>query len=199
MFGEDLFDEILETNCYAHQKLADNTCLARWRDITKPEVKAYFGICVIMGLNILPKVADYWSSNIFMGNEGIKRVMPKNRFKEISQYLHLNDTSREPACGDANFDKCRPALTVVLRNVQHCYSPTKNISINEGMIALKGRLSFRQYLPAKPTKYGIEVWMAADASNCYVVNFSFYLGSDGKFEGATGLDTMWLWIWHVPF
>ena len=32
------------------------------------------------------------------------------------------------------------------------------------MIAFKGRL-FRQYLPAKPTKNGIKVWMAADASN----------------------------------
>lgn len=118
-----------------------------------------------------------------MGNEGIKQVMPKNRFKEISQYLHLNDTSRELARGDANFDslyKCRPALTATLRNVQCCYSPTKNISIDEGMIAFKVRLSFRQYLPAKPTKCGIKVWMAADASNGYVVNFSVYLGSDGQ-------------------
>ncbi|KAL9978523.1 hypothetical protein ACROYT_G016049 [Oculina patagonica] len=192
MFGEDLFDKIVEeTNRYARQKLADNQQrLAKWRDITKPELKAYFGICVIMGLNILPKVADYWSSDIFMGNEGIKRVMPKNRFEEISQYLHLNDTSREPARGEANFDrlyKCRPALTAVLRNVQRCYSPTKNISIDEGMIAFKGRLSFRQYLPAKPTKYGIKVWMAADASNGFVINFSVYLGSDGQIRRRHGL------------
>ena len=48
------------------------------------------------------------------------------------------------------------------------------------MIAFKGRLSFRQYLPAKPTKYGIKGWMAADSSNGYVVNFSVYLGSVGE-------------------
>ena len=116
--------------------------------------------------------------------------MPKNRFEEISQFLHLNDTSREPARGEANFDrlyKCRPALTAVLRNVQRCYSPTKNISIDEGMIAFKGRLSFRQYLPAKPTKYGIKVWMAADSSNGYVVNFSVYLESEGKNRRIHGL------------
>ena len=36
------------------------------------------------------------------------------------------------------------------------------MSINEGMIAYKGRVSFRQFMPAKLTKYGIKVWMAAD-------------------------------------
>ena len=36
------------------------------------------------------------------------------------------------------------------------------MSINEGMIAYQGRLSFRQFVPAKLTKYGVKVWMAAD-------------------------------------
>ena len=31
-------------------------------------------------------------------------------------------------------------------------------------------------MPAKPTKYGIKVWMAADAKNGYVSNFAVYLG-----------------------
>jgi hypothetical protein len=37
------------------------------------------------------------------------------------------------------------------------YNPNKEQSIDEGMIAFKGRLSFKQYLPAKPTKFGIKV------------------------------------------
>lgn len=46
------------------------------------------------------------------------------------------------------------------------------------MIAYKGRISFRQYMPKKPTKYGIKVWMAADSSNGYVLNFNTYLGKE---------------------
>ena len=129
------------------------------------------------GINNLPITADYWSSDIFIGNDGIKQTMIKNRFEEISQIFHLNTSSEEPASGKEIFDrlyKCRPALTSILRNAQRCYSPKKNISIDEGMIAFKGGLSFRQYLPAKPTKYGIKVWMAADA------DFSVYLGSEGQ-------------------
>lgn len=58
--------------------------------------------------------------------------MPKNRFEEISQFLLLNDSSREPA-RDVNFDrlyKFRPTLNAVLRNVQRCYLPTKNLSVD---------------------------------------------------------------------
>lgn len=52
------------------------------------------------------------------------------------------------------------------------------------MIGFKGRLSFRQYMPAKPTKYGIKVWMAANSSNSYVLNFAVYLGKevDGRWR-----------------
>lgn len=53
MFDEDRFEKIVGEN---RQKLADNEQrLGRWRDVCKPEVKAYFGMCVIMGMNILPK------------------------------------------------------------------------------------------------------------------------------------------------
>ena len=119
MFGEDLFEKIfMETNRYARQKLADNEQhLDRWRDVNKDEMKAYLGICVIMGINNLPKIADYWSSDIFIGSDEIKQTMTKNRFEKISQFCHLNNSSEEPACGEENFDrlyKCRPALTSIL-------------------------------------------------------------------------------------
>jgi len=44
------------------------------------------------------------------------------------------------------------------------------------MIAYKDRLFFQQFMPAVPTKYGIKVWMAADAKNGYVSNLAVYLG-----------------------
>lgn len=48
---------------------------------------------------------------------------------------------------------------------------TMNISVDEGMIGFHGSLSFRQYKPAKPIKYGIKIWMTADSSNGFVLNF----------------------------
>ena len=45
------------------------------------------------------------------------------------------------------------------------YSPHREVTVDEAMIAFRGRLSFRQYLPAKPTKYGIKVWVREDSTN----------------------------------
>ena len=192
IFSDELIDLIVrETNRYARQKLAgNNTRLAKWNDATRQEVKAYLGICIVMGINNLPRLAMYWSSDPLIGNTGIQNIMTKNRFEELSQYLHFSNSETEPQRDEENFDrlyKVRSLLSGVLENSQKAYEPSKNISIDEGMIAFKGRLSFRQYLPAKPTKYGIKVWMAADSKNGYVNNFSVYLGKEANVPRANGL------------
>ena len=171
---------VVETNRYARQKLSTSPeRLANFVLVTRAEIKAFMGINIIMGIAKLPQVALYWSSDDYFGNQGIKKVMSKNRFEEIGSYLHFNDSSVEPARGTLGFDclyKIRPIFNSILGNCQTKFKPTKNLSADEGMIGFRGRLSFRQYMPAKPTKYGIKVWMAADSSNGYVLNFDVYLG-----------------------
>ena len=38
-------------------------------------------------------------------------------------------------------------------------------SVDEAMIPFKGRLAFKQYMKDKPTKWGIKVFVLADATN----------------------------------
>ena len=185
IFSEAMLDHlVVETNNYARQSLANNQRrLDSWKEVSKDELKAFFGLCIVMGINRLPEISDYWKDDSFLCNEGIKRVMPRNRFQEISQFLHFADNLQIPVRGQDGFDrlfKVRPVLNEVLFNSQRVYLPGENISVDEGMIAFKGRLGFRQYMPAKPTKYGIKVWMAADAQNGVVVNFNVYLGSEAR-------------------
>ena len=178
-FNDEILNVIVrETNRYARQKLVGQA-LDKWQDVTLFEIKAFLGVCVVMGVNPLPCTADYWSSDPFLGNEGIQKVMTKNRFENISRFFHFNDSSVEPRRGDDGFDrlyKVRPILTHFNVKIQELYKPGKHISVDEGMIGFKGRLSFRQYMLAKPTKYGIKVWIAADASNGFVINHEVYLG-----------------------
>ena len=181
--GDDLWDWLVyQTNFYARQKLTTfPRRLAKFTDVTRHEMKAYFGIRIIMGIVRLPSIALYWSTDDFFGNVGIKKVMTKNRFEEINAFLHFNDSTREPARGTDGFDrlyKVRPVIDYVKGNFLSNFQPSKNISVDEGMIAYKGRVSFRQYMPQKPTKYGIKVWMAADSSNGYILNFNTYLGKE---------------------
>ena len=190
--GEDLLNKIVqETNLYARQKLADSPArLAKFRPVTLAELKAFLAVNIIMGMVRLPSLDQYWSTDDFFGNVGIKKVMPKNRFKELSSFLHFNDATQEVARGNPGYDrlyKVRPVLNYVRQNCETSFSPTKNLSVDEGMIPFRGRLSFRQYMPAKPTKYGIKVWIAADSSNGYVLNFDVYLGKDPRLQRIHGL------------
>ena len=49
----------------------------------------------------------------FFGNQGIKRVMTKNRCEEISQHLHFSDSTKEPARGAVNKDHLIKVRTVI--------------------------------------------------------------------------------------
>ena len=108
-------------------------------------------------------------------------VMGRSRYEKINQYIHLNDSSRMPPRGSDNYDplyKVRPAIDVVRNACSSVYKPERNLSVDEAMIKFTGRLSFKQYLPKKPNKYGIKVWCCAEADSGYLLNFKFYTGKE---------------------
>lgn len=183
--GDDLWDLIVqESNRLAKQKQGDR--FGKFRSITREELKAFVGINIIMGITY----HLFWSTDDFFGNQGIKRTLSKNRYEDIISNLSFRDSSKEPLRGDENFDrlfKVRAVLDYVRAKCENNFKPTKNISVDEGMIPYRGRLSFKQYMPAKPTRYGIKVWMAADSCNGYVLNFDVYLGKEPNHRRINGL------------
>ena len=48
------------------------------------------------------------------------------------------------------------------------------------MVGTRCRVVFLQYLPKKPTKFGIKVWVNSEAKSGYVLNFQIYTGSENK-------------------
>ena len=86
-------------------------------------------MCIIKGINSLPRISMYWSSDSFIRNSGIQNVMTKNRFEEISQHIHFNDSSQEPPRGADNHDrlsKLRPILDNILEKIQNLFEALKS-------------------------------------------------------------------------
>ena len=132
-----------------------------------------------MSIVNLPTTKMYWLQNPLFGSFTASDVMTRNRFDKITEYIHVNDRSTMPAKDSQNFDKLyliRPLLSRVNNLCLKNYSPHREFSIDEAMIKFRGRLGFRQYMPAKPTKYGIKVWVRADSHNSYVNEFDVYVG-----------------------
>ncbi len=60
------------------------------------------------------------------------------------------------------------------------YTPGRNIAVDEAMIKFQGRSSLKQYMPKKPVKRGIKVWVLGDSSNGYFSRLEVYTGKKGN-------------------
>ena len=159
-FSDDLLDNIVEeSNRYAAQVMGDER-YREWRKITKEEVKAFFGFSILMGIDHLPSVDDYWSKDPLLHYAPIADRIPRWRFREISRYLHFVDNDHLAPRGDPAHDrlgKVRPLIDHLSSKFETLYQPSKNVAVDEAMIKFQGRLSLKQYMPKKPIKRKIKV------------------------------------------
>ena len=65
----------------------------------------------------------------------------------------------------------------LLRNFEKMYKSKRELSIDESTIGFKGRLSFLQYLPKKPTKWGMKAFVLAESSTGYTLKWRLYTGN----------------------
>jgi len=145
-----------ETNRYVAQKQVKKPDRKRY-PTTPDEIKAFTGINIIMGIDQKPAIAHHWSTDPYLGNRGIRSVIPRERFEALNRYLHLNDSEQMPSRDDAAYDslyKLRPLIDHCQQNFRDRYIPGCDMSVDEGMIKYKGRLYFRQYM----TKKTHQVW-----------------------------------------
>lgn len=169
-----------QTNIYARQILGES--VNKWVDVTEEEILAILGFTILMGINQLPSLYDYWRKDHVFRYSPIADRIPRDRFLEILRFLHFVNNDSLPTRTDPNFDrlgKIRPILEHVLEACKKNYRPHRYQSIDEAMVAFKGRSSMKQYMPKKPTKRGFKVWVRADSVNGYVSQFEVYTGKQG--------------------
>lgn len=144
-----------------------------WYNCTPDEIRAYIGILIFMGVNRLPDYKLHWSKNKFLANAGFQDVMPVRRYEKITQYLHCSsDDFDDPLC------KIRPVMNHITDNISKVYKPRKHQTVDEGMIAYKGRHKAKQYIPSKPTRWGLKGWLRCDSLTGFCHQLDLYLGRE---------------------
>ena len=68
----------------------------RWSDTSVSEMRALFGINILMGISTLPQYHLYWHKDKFIGNAGVKNTMTLKRYEKLLQYLHVSGRATEP-------------------------------------------------------------------------------------------------------
>ena len=113
---------------------------------------------------------------------------------KINRFLHVNNTDSAPARGQPGFDpllKIRNIIDHLPVLFGSCLKPQRELSVDEAMIPFRGRLNFKQYVPAKPTKWGIKVWMLCESQSGYCLDFDIYTGRYTEVsENGLGYDVV---------
>ena len=64
---------------------------------------------------------------------------------------------------------------VFISNCKQRYCPGENITIDEQLLAFRGRCGFRMYVANNPAKYGLKIMMVCHRKNNYMLNAIPYL------------------------
>lgn len=144
------------------------------------ELQAFIALNVAMGMLKLPEIKDYWCTNVILSTPWFSSIMPRDRFFTILRCLHLVDSSQQKKAGEPGFDalyKVRPLIDHFSAVFPIYYQPNREVSIDEMMIGTRCRVSFLQFMPKKPCRFGLKVWVLAEATTGYVLGFQIYTGA----------------------
>ena len=175
-----------QTNLFAQQfidshELPPRSRVRQWgrssHDVA--ELRRFLSLTIIMGLVSYPTIEDSWVTSWPFATTTFNSIMMRDRFSLIMRFLHLNDSSKYIPKGQPGYDalyKLRPFADPLISNFQSAFSLGREISVDESMIGFKGRLWFIQYMPKKPTKWGMKAFVLADSVTGYTYNWRLYTG-----------------------
>lgn len=197
-FNEDILNILVEsTNVFIN---TIKTRYQRDRDANTTdiiEMKAFIGILVVIGTCRAGRrnLKDIWDNSKGTGIEMVYTTMSENRFRFLLRGLRFDDvTDRQVRQQVDRLAAVRQLTTIMLQNCIKYYSPSGNLTIDEQLVAFKGRCGFVQYMPNKPAKFGIKIIMVVDVKYPYVYNFEIYAGlqPEGPFRTSKRYQTSYI-------
>lgn len=148
------------------------------KDVSKTEMQACIGLLLLSGYKKQNHThfLELWTTD-GTGSEIFWACMGKNRFLFLLSVIRFDDkNSRNER---KKIDKLAAIRWVIDKFVENCknnYSLGEFLTIDEMLIPFRGRCSFLQYIPNKPAKYGLKLFVLCDAKTFYVSNFEVYCG-----------------------
>lgn len=169
-----------------------------WEKTDSIEMDAFYGILLACGVHksSMEAIDELWASYSF---PLYRAAMSRNRFKAILRTIRFDEHTTREARKEA--DKAAPISEIWMLmndNLRKHYRPYSNITIDEQLYPFRGRVSFRQYIPSKPAKYGMKIFWACDAETSYPLHGILYLGRQPGQATASNLgEKLWLsWCNH---
>ncbi|KAF2879409.1 hypothetical protein ILUMI_26762 [Ignelater luminosus] len=142
--------------------------LKKWKELQGTELLAFLGLNKLYGVQRgRGKVLnEFWTEKY--GYPIYRATMSRHRYSNILSCLRFDDRCTRQARKEATQNKTEPIADIVnmfVTQCKNCFIPSPNITVDEHLCTFRERCGFKVYIPSKPGKYGIKIWMAVDCIN----------------------------------
>ncbi|CAH2001451.1 unnamed protein product [Acanthoscelides obtectus] len=161
-----LDDNILKTitactNIYIEKTRQEFTRDRDARSTDEIEIRAFIGLLFLIGTMRCSRknIHLLWDNSKGNDIESCYLTMSEQRFRFLLRCLRFDNIN------DRNMRKeldkmaaIREVFEIFTNNFEKYFSPSEYLTIDEQLLAFRGRAGFRQYIPNKPSKYGIKTF-----------------------------------------
>nr|CAH7758864.1 unnamed protein product [Callosobruchus chinensis] len=184
-----MVDKIVEyTNNKRLDREANSTSEVRvrdYRETTRVEMLALFGALFLIAIKRENRAdfTEFFNKN-GTGLTILRANFSENRIRFLLRSLRFDSVNTRTQ--RSKTDKLAPIrdfLTDFISNSQRSYNIGEYATIDEMLVAFRGRCSFIQYMAKKPAKYGLKIYAMCDSQTYYTYNLEIYCGiqKDGPY------------------
>ncbi|KAG8223608.1 hypothetical protein J437_LFUL003476 [Ladona fulva] len=127
--------------------------------------------------NMIAEQSNIYAKQFLDTNPNLK---PRSRARE---WVETN--SREIRtlleCPGKKLFKILPILNYLVEKFSSVYIPRQAIVVDESLLLWKGRLSWRQFIPSKRSRFGMKFFVLCESISGYIWKFLIYTGKDTMF------------------
>ncbi|UYV75660.1 hypothetical protein LAZ67_13000936 [Cordylochernes scorpioides] len=156
------------------------------------EIRALIGLTLLAGVG---KGGSESTKSLFARDETGRNIfgagMNERRFVVflLNVLRFDNRESREERRKDDKLAPIRELWELFIAKCSSLYTPGTNCTIDESLLNFRGRCGFKQYIPNKPAKYGIKVFVLADSATYYFLTGKIYIGKDSNYDPNFSVPT----------
>lgn len=149
---------VIETNKYAWECIVSATEIGLpthsrvhdWVETTIPELYRLIAVFIIMSICQRGRIDEYWSGG-FIDMPKFRKIMSKNRFLLLMQFLYFADNRLILEHGpERKLANIKPIVDYLNTKFQAAYMPRRELSLDESLLLWKGHLSWIQCIWTGP-------------------------------------------------
>lgn len=137
------------------------------------EIKAFLGILLLSGTleSNRKKTKQIWDNSFGSGVESCYLTMSEKRFHFLMRCIRFDDIRDRLQRKEIDrLASIRELFELLVQKFQSFFTPSEYCTVDEQLVALRGKCPFRMYMPKKPARYSIKIYALVCAKTMYTVN-----------------------------